>query len=156
MNANEHFSRMFRYDHWANRECLAALRAPGSEPPKALRLLAHTLSAQKLWLERLQQIPQSVAVWPASTVEECLTLAEEMQASWKKYVDHLRPPDFDKKIEYRNTRGELWSSRVEDVLIHVLMHSMYHRGQVALEMRAANQTPAGTDFIHGIRQGFVD
>jgi uncharacterized damage-inducible protein DinB len=35
------------------------------------------------------------------------------------------------------------------------MHSAYHRGQAALEMRAAGIQPAYTDFIHGVRQGFV-
>jgi len=38
----------------------------------------------------------------------------------------------------------------------VLMHSAYHRGQVALEMRSAGLQPAYTDFIHGVRQGFVE
>jgi uncharacterized damage-inducible protein DinB len=36
------------------------------------------------------------------------------------------------------------------------MHSAYHRGQVALEMRAAGHQPAYTDFIHAVRQGFLE
>jgi len=35
------------------------------------------------------------------------------------------------------------------------MHSAYHRGQIATAMRAAGYAPAYTDFIHCIRQGFV-
>jgi uncharacterized damage-inducible protein DinB len=38
-------------------------------------------------------------------------------------------------------------------LIHVLFHSAYHRGQIALQMRASGLTPAYTDFIHAVRQG---
>ena len=45
--------RMFEYDAWANRECLATLSGDDT-PAKILRLLAHTLAAQKLWLERLR------------------------------------------------------------------------------------------------------
>jgi uncharacterized damage-inducible protein DinB len=120
-----------------------------------LRLLSHTLAAQKLWLERLQQIPQSVAVWPSSTIEDCATLADEMLAAWTKYLAELPAADFEKEIDYRNSKGELWSSRVGDVIPHVLMHSAYHRGQAALEMRTAGLQPAYTDFIHGVRQGFV-
>jgi uncharacterized damage-inducible protein DinB len=40
---------------------------------------------------------------------------------------------------------------VDDILMHVVMHSAYHRGQIALEVRCAGQTPAYTDFIHAIR-----
>jgi uncharacterized damage-inducible protein DinB len=41
------------------------------------------------------------------------------------------------------------------VLTHVVMHSAYHRGQIATHMRASGQTPAYTDFIHGVRQGLI-
>ena len=45
---------------------------------------------------------------------------------------------------------------MDDVLLHVIMHSAYHRGQVATDMRAAAFTPAYTDFIHAISQGFLE
>ena len=63
---------------------------------------------------------------------------------------------FNRMVEYRNSKGEAWSNRVEDILTHVLMHSAYHRGQIALEMRAAGTEPAYTDFIHAVRQGFLE
>lgn len=40
------------------------------------------------------------------------------------------------------------------VLTHVLLHSAYHRGQVALGMRSAGLQPAYADFIYDVRQGF--
>jgi uncharacterized damage-inducible protein DinB len=155
MDTKEYFLRMFNYDHWANREFLATLGGTTPPQPKALRLLAHTLSAQKLWLERLQRVPQSVAVWPGSTLEECSVLADEMLASWKEYLNGLPPTGFEHEVDYRNSKGEVWPSRVEDILTHVVMHSAYHRGQAALEMRAAGLQPAYTDFIHAVRQGLV-
>lgn len=156
MSSKDHFVRMFSYDHWANRECLAALRAAGSTNPKVLRLVAHTISAQKLWLERILRQPQSMPVWPSSTIEECSALVDSMAAAWREFLDRMPPDGFADKVEYRNSKGEPWLSRVEDVLTHVLMHSAYHRGQVALEMRASGLEPAYTDFIHAVRKGFVD
>lgn len=156
MNSDaEYFRKMFHYDTWANHECLNALRTAAAQPPQVLRLLSHILAAQKLWLERLQQIPQSVVVWPSSTIEDCDALADEMLTAWTRYLTELPPAGLDKEIDYRNSKGERWSSRVEDIITHVLMHSAYHRGQAALEMRAAGLQPAYTDFIHGVRQGFI-
>ena len=112
MNSKEHFARMFSYDRWANRECLSALRAAGSTNPKVLRLVAHTVAAQKLWLERILRRPQSAPVWPSSTVEECAALVESMAAAWREFLDQLPHGGFDAKVEYRNSKGEAWSSRV--------------------------------------------
>ena len=83
-------------------------------------------------------------------------MAEEMSSAWQSYLSHLLPGSLDDKIEYRNSKGEPWSSRVEDVLTHVLFHSAYHRGQIALQMRASGTDPAYTDFIHAVRQGLVE
>jgi uncharacterized damage-inducible protein DinB len=47
-------------------------------------------------------------------------------------------------------------SAVQDVLTHVVLHSAYHRGQIASLMRAGGAVPAYTDFIHAVRQGFVE
>jgi len=44
---------------------------------------------------------------------------------------------------------------VGDILTHVLLHSAYHRGQIAVDLRAAGLTPAYTDYIHAVRQGKI-
>ncbi len=122
------FLRMFAYDDWANRECLAAMRAAGSVSADTVGRMAHILSAQKLWLERILKQRQSMAVWPMATIEDCMALADEMSAAWRNYLiqhaarlaDQFVPSSLDDKVEYRNSRGEAWSSRVEDILTHVL------------------------------------
>jgi uncharacterized damage-inducible protein DinB len=152
--------RMFTYDNWANRECLAAMRAAGSISGDTIGRMAHILSAQKLWLERILKQRQSMPVWPTATIEDCTALADEMSSAWRAYLARLgnqfAPGSLDDQVEYRNSKGEPWSSRVEDILTHVLFHSAYHRGQIALQMRASGVEPASTDFIHAVRQGFVE
>lgn len=155
MNRKEYFLRMLAYNRWANHECLAAMRNAGMEESKAVRLMAHTLSAEKLWLERMQRQSQSMPVWPGSKLAECFALIDSIADAWQAYLNRLSPDGFGDTAEYRNSKGELWSSRVEDVLNHVLFHSAYHRGQIALQMRADGFEPAYTDFIHAVRKGFV-
>jgi uncharacterized damage-inducible protein DinB len=131
------------------------MRKAGLSDSRALRLMAHTLSAEKLWLERMQQHRQTMPVWPASTIDECAVLIDSLAGSWQAYLDQLPPDDYDREVAYRNSKGEPWSSRVEDVLQHVLFHSAYHRGQIALQMRGDGFDPVLTDYIHAVRQGFV-
>ncbi len=155
MDLIEHFSRLFAYDGWANQEVLASLRAPKTPLPQALKLMAHIFAAEHLWMERLQQKPQTLPVWPEFTAEECARQAAELPALWKTYLAGISDAELARPITYQNSRGETWSSRKDDVLMHVITHAVHHRGQVAAAVRAAGFTPAYTDFIHSIRQGFV-
>lgn len=155
MDLVEHFTRLLAYDEWANQEALAGLRRAPTPVPRALKLMAHILAAERLWMERLEQKPQTLPVWPEWTLDECEVQAAELPARWKKYLAGSSEADLAGPVSYQNTKGEPWSSRRDDILMHLITHSAYHRGQVATAVRAAGFTPAYTDFIHSIRQGFV-
>jgi uncharacterized damage-inducible protein DinB len=152
----EYFTRLFTYDTWANHEVLTALRSSNEPPAHALKLIAHILAAERLWLARLEKKEPDIPVWPEFTIDECQDLASGLSQLWTSYLAASSEADLEKSVSYRNSKGENWSSRKGDILMHVLMHSAYHRGQIAADMRAAGLTPAYTDFIHSVRQGFVE
>ncbi len=156
MDLIEHFSRLFAYDGWANQEVLTGLRAANTPLPPALKLMAHIFAAERLWMERLEQKPQTLPVWPEFTAEECERQAAELPALWKTYLKGCSEAGLARPIAYQNSQGETWSSRKDDILMHLITHAVYHRGQVAAAVRAAGFTPAYSDFIHSIRQGFVE
>ena len=150
-----HYRRLFAYDNWANREVLAAAKS-AQGPEQSLKLLAHILSAERLWLERLLQKAQTYPVWPEFTVEQCDSELQELAERWRVYLAGLGEHGLAETIQYKNTKGETWTSATQDILMHVVMHSAYHRGQIASKMRAAGFTPAYTDFIQAVRQGSVE
>jgi uncharacterized damage-inducible protein DinB len=156
MEMQEHFLRQFRYDAWANAEVLAAIKAAKAGSPQAVHLLAHILSAQRLWLERLKQQPQSLPVWPEFGLEQCAAQIAELATLWRGYIAALSGTGLLEAIAYKNSKGEPWTSTAQDVLTHVILHSAYHRGQIASLMRAGGAVPAYTDFIHAVRQGLVE
>jgi uncharacterized damage-inducible protein DinB len=151
----KYLRRQFAYNEWANREVLAKFRTSARPPAQTLRLLAHILSAERLWLERIQKQPQSLPVWPEFSSRQCEAQITEMARLWHEYLAGLSATQLSESISYQNSKGEPWSSTVEDILTHVLLHSAYHRGQIASQTRAAGETPAYTDFIHAVRQGFI-
>ncbi len=117
--------------------------------------MSHILGAERLWLERLKQQPQSIAVWPEPSLDWCQTEALELSRLWREYLELITVGDIWQMISYKNSKGEEYSSAISDILTHVVMHSVYHRGQIASQMRESGQSPAYTDFIHAIRQGYV-
>ena len=163
MNLADYLRREFAYDEWANREVLNAIRAAGganltanlSANQRSLQLMSHIVAAERVWLERLKQQPQSVPVWPEPDLAQCEAQAAELGGLWLEFLDLITAGDVSQSISYKNSKGEEWTSTVVDVLTHVVLHSAYHRGQIATHMRASGQTPAHTDYIHGVRQGLV-
>ncbi len=153
----KYLHRQFAYGEWANREVLANFRRRAARPPaQTLRLLAHILSAERLWLERILSQPQSLPVWPEFSADQCESEISEMASLWREYLNGLSAEQLSENVSYKNSKGEPWSSTVEDILTHALLHSAYHRGQIASHTRAAGETPAYTDFIHAVRQGFIE
>ena|SRR5437588_3912601 len=152
----EHHRRLFAYDEWANHEVLRSLQASSDPPRRSLQLMAHILSAERLWLERLQEIPQTYPVWPDFQLSQCEREAAALPQLWRNYLAGLSSAKLSQAVHYKNSKGESWTNSVEDILTHVVMHSAYHRGQIAAEMRATGDVPAYTDFIHGVRQGLLE
>ena len=155
MELLEHLRRQFAHDGWANREVLAGLRVSARPIARPLQLLAHVLAAERLWLERIRQQPQSLPVWPDFTFDQCEAQIADICQLWCEFLDQLSPVGLSEKVGYKNSKGEQWTSTVDDILTHVLLHSAYHRGQIASQVRASGETPAYTDFIHAVRQGLI-
>lgn len=156
MGILEHLRRLLSYDEWANQEVLAGLKAASPTPQRPVKLLAHIFAAERLWLERIQSTPQTLPVWPEFSLDQCSVQAQEMPMLWERFLSSVDQQGLERSITYRNTKGEPWSSKVEDIVLHVAMHSAYHRGQIASDMRAAGLTPVYTDFIHAVRQGLLE
>jgi uncharacterized damage-inducible protein DinB len=149
------FRRLFEYDGWANAASLVSLRE-GPAPPTAERWMAHIVASERIWMARLRQEPSSLPVWPELDLEACAGEITELQGEWGRCLESLADEDLEDGVAYRNSLGQFWTSTVGDILTHVVLHSSYHRGQIAAAVREAGGTPAYTDFIHAVRSGLIE
>src|SRR5579872_6621528 len=117
MESNKNFSRLFRYDLWANLEALKALESTKNVPLKARQLLAHIAAAQVLWMDRIAQRSPRLAVWPDLSPEECRHWIEQMNSEWSALLQGSLT-ELQNEISYKNSKGQSWQSSVEDVLLH--------------------------------------
>lgn len=156
MDTIERFRREFAYDDWANGEVLRALQSAAAPPASCVRWLAHVVGTKFLWLARILNEPSAHPVWPEFTLREIEARIGENRGLWTSYLDALDARELARDFPYKNSKGEDWNSRVEDVLAHVLLHGSYHRGQIASALRAAGVAPPLTDFIYAIRSGLVE
>ncbi len=147
----DYLRRLFDYDAWANGEALHSLQATPSE--RSLKLMAHIIGAEWLWLARLQAKPALMPVWPDFTLDQCISYQQQLPSAWRDYLAAQTADTLLNTASYKNSKGEPWTNAVQDVLTHVVMHGAYHRGQIALDVRTNGGPPAYTDFIEAVRRG---
>ena len=145
---------LLSYNEWASNKMMDSLRQSSNPSAKAVRALAHLLIAEKTWLLRLQTNQDSTGFdfWQGTTLEECEALALEVKKAFAALMDELTEEKLDLVATYKNSKGTQYSTSYRDILTHVLMHSAYHRGQVAMAVRAEGETPAYTDYIGFVRE----
>lgn len=147
--------KLYIYDHWANREVTGALQTAAQSSPRSVRLMAHVVGTEWTWRSRILAGSKRMAVWPQLAVEQIAQEVEELAGAWEDYLRQLTPARLQEAVSYTNSKGERFSNEAADILVHVVMHSAYHRGQIAAEMRACGLEPVYTDFIHAVRQAKV-
>ena len=159
-----------RYRRWLDSEraaheavirSLESVSEPGRSGPefrRAIDILAHVAAARRIWLVRLGLAPGP----PSEFFPEGRSLAEVARDlevvfdTWEMHLDHANDDHLASTFDYTASHGKRFRSRVEDILTQLHGHSTYHRGQVAMLVKAAGGEPAMTDFIFWSREPLDD
>ncbi len=147
------FRNLFDYDHWANRETLASLSTVDGDASRGRKFFYHILGAQRIWLSRFETPDSpSTEAWPFLTLDEARAALEDLHRRWMGLLDGMTPETITRDLVYRNLKGQEFRLPTQDALMHLVMHSVYHRGQVAAAVRDSGGKPAATDYTVYIRQ----
>lgn len=139
--------RLIEHLIWADRRTNDALRSLPSPAPSLLRLHAHGLAAAATWVARINGEQSPLPIWPELDLDGCRKLTDQVHASIESLLERLRQPDTPDLVTYTNNQGRTYTNSVADILHHMVLHAMYHRGQVMLGVREQGGEPISTDFI---------
>lgn len=157
----DRFRRWFVYERDAFSKAVASLdtvpadRRDGREYRKAVALLGHLALARATWLHRLGAGPAPPGLFLDEDGVDLGQVTAEWRATadaWAAHLDRLTDADLARVFDYRSYDGGHFRNRVEDILVTTFSHSFYHRGQVAVLVKAAGGTPAVTDFVFWCRE----
>lgn len=147
------------YNLWANTKITDALKSISTslidkETASSFNTIRkttyHIWGAEELWWRRLHG--ESLGKVPAmdftgsynDAVKHFLSVSKQFAELVKeKDENYLQSPN-----TYKDTRGNSWTNKHWQMIMHCMNHSTYHRGQLVTMMRAAGVTsiPA-TDMI---------
>lgn len=138
---------LFHYTHWANERVRQALLQ--GDWPEANRLFSHLLQAHAIWLNRIEGKFPQVDPWEPLLPNAWEALDRE---NYERSLHLLSSLDPDRLIEYTNTQGQAYRTKVSDIFLHVANHGAHHRGQIMLLIRQSGVAPPATDYIVWVRQ----
>jgi uncharacterized damage-inducible protein DinB len=141
-----YFLKLYQYNTWCNQRILSALKRQSVADEKILSVLGHVIAAQFLWLHRIKNLPPpDVKLWGNYSLDELETMAEKISKQWIAFIENT--DDFNRELSYKNYTGDPFVNNVEQIMIHLVNHSSYHRGQIAMLLRQKGFDPVNTDYI---------
>ncbi|CCV13096.1 DinB family protein [Mesorhizobium sp. STM 4661] len=158
MDILTHFSRMAGNNLWSNDRLYRAVLSlrPGefeaertSFFPSIKATLNHILAVDHLYLDFIEEggvgaaahddfVPfdQPQALFAAQTVSDRRLIA---------FCDHLSADDLDRRVITDRREDGMIPERIGDILAHVFLHDIHHRGQVHAMLSGTSVAPPQLD-----------
>lgn len=151
------------YNIWANERIANAVLQTGESAADLeqkssfntiKKTLQHIYNAERTWLMRLKNEPDDghTGKTPENLAELCSRMKEN-SAGFKAYIQFLSEASLQNKITYKNTKGITYTNSIYEIVLHVVNHASYHRGQLVTMMRFAGHTAfEPMDYIAFVRK----
>ncbi|EHQ07440.1 DinB family protein [Leptonema illini] len=161
---------LHQFGRWARNRLLEAIPAvdrddPFTRPVADLGTIrakfVHIMSAELVWIDRIGfDAPSRSATGMLS--EEDVPDRSALKARWVEIdgrYDRLfaavseggergsNAPALDRLIDYKSLGGAPFQSTLREMLMHVALHGMYHRGQIATILSRLGGPTVSTDLI---------
>lgn len=141
-----YFTQLYHYNQWANNRVLEGFDQQKVEDEKILTVMSHVVSALYIWLNRIEgKSTADYPLWKQYSRTELIEMNNVITERWIKFIGDT--DDFNRVLVYKNYVGDPYKNNVEQIMIHLVNHSTYHRGQVAMLLRQNGLEPINTDFI---------
>lgn len=150
---------LFAQKSWANNELFNALAAVTSaehaaDVHTAIRTLNHIYVVDKIFQAHLMGEAHG---YTATNTEATPELGElqfsvaETDAWFKSYAADVTNAQLGERIVFRFTDGDAGTMSREEMLLHVITHGAYHRGNVGQVLKSISVVPPRdlyTKFLH--------
>ena len=112
--------------------------------------ILHMLDAESMWWQRMklqENITRPSTNFSGTTVEALQALLLQNR-QWEDWIQSATDMRLEHVFSYFNTKRELFKQPTYQVLLHIMNHGTYHRGQLVNMLRQAGQEKLPvTDFI---------
>ncbi|RRJ90356.1 damage-inducible protein DinB [Paenimyroides tangerinum] len=138
------FEKLFTYNKEMNQRLLDLISKNLNQVnEKTILLINHIINAHQIWNARINN-QASFEVWQTRIFSDLVEINESNFENTMQIIDNR---NLEELISYSNSKGEIFSNTIDDVIFHVINHSTYHRAQIITDLKIAQIEPANTDYI---------
>jgi uncharacterized damage-inducible protein DinB len=138
------FTELFDYNRTMNSELIKAMvEQQDMVTDKSLELMNHILNAHQRWNTRVKKDQEMVGTWDLNALDELISINENNYQATLSIIGSFA---FETIIEYPGAEDNVHKNSVRDMLFHIINHSTYHRGQIAMDFRQSGLKPLETDY----------
>ena len=143
------------YSRWASHKLLTyALTIPeedltrhiGNSHGSIVKTFQHTYYADRAWLGRFENTGGGFEDPPPGP--SLTDLDRDWWPLLARFEEIARSGDALGVLHYKNLKGQPFERPIWQVVLHVVNHGTYHRGQIASLLRQQGHLPPGTDLIY--------
>lgn len=109
-----------------------------------LKSMSHVINVHHIWNSRLLNKSPESDLWDLLPLSYLRKFAEQNTIESKDYLEKY---ELGEKVNYHSSEGVKYSRSDIDILYHILNHSNYHRGQIALRLKELEIKPPSLNFI---------
>jgi len=111
--------------------------------------LLHMVSAERTWLARFrgEQDPLRLGADEAPTLAAAKSVWEKIGYEMAKFVGTMTDKKLQETFKVASPEGQVFTHQYGQVVVHVVDHSTFHRGQVITLMRQLGVVPPATGLI---------
>jgi uncharacterized damage-inducible protein DinB len=148
------------YNAWATGRLMDAVGALsheelgrdfGTADRSVLDTLVHVYAADRLWLGRIQGLPNPGFAGFITPADRTLAVLQNdwpaLLERWKQWGAGLTEEKAVEALAYSDLKGGARSEALWQIVFHVVNHGTHHRGQVSGFMRTMGRVPPGLDLI---------
>jgi uncharacterized damage-inducible protein DinB len=114
------------------------------------KLLVHAMAAQIVWLARMESggtaNPKLLTHAEVPTREELFARWPEVHANLRAFMAKQTAESLATVLHFHNTKGDAFGVPVGQILMHVIDHGTYHRGQENTMLKMAGGVPQNPSF----------
>lgn len=152
MNTIDQLRELFLFNDWANAKLIGTIENTGCDP--ALKYLTHLLVTEREYFDRISGKKDSTGFdfWPDRTIDECDKLKQDNDLVFREFLTRQDENCLEDTVFYTTSEGIPYTNTIREMLAHVLLHSMTHRGQALSALRRSGFEPPKIDYIIYLRE----
>lgn len=156
-----HPLEMFKYNTWANQTIIAKLKElpcsvlnqeVTSSFPTIARTLSHIYAVDKMWylvltgmgMREAFQVCMALNERVLASAEEYATAFAEIADEYNEWFDNQG--DLEQTIQLDNPFAGARETRLSEIVLQVVNHGTYHRGNMATMLRQLGHTSTMSDY----------